>query len=294
MIYFGAADGRICLVYPYFGHALIGSTDIRTDDPDRAVCDEDETDYMLKVTGELFPGLALGRRHVLYRYCGVRPLPATDTSDPGAISRDHSIAVDRIGEQGPPVLSLIGGKWTTFRGFAEEAADRVLALLGRQRRRSTQALAIGGGAGYPATAEARRAWAGQVTARLGLDAARARILLDRYGSFGEQVAAWCARGEDRPLASLPDYSVREIERVCREETVARLADVLFRRLPVALSARLSCAAIDEVGAIAARTLEWTSEQLEREIAHVQELAVGRHGVDLGQSSVSATQAMPTA
>ncbi|MGN6550836.1 MAG: glycerol-3-phosphate dehydrogenase/oxidase, partial [Pararhizobium sp.] len=88
MVYFGSPDGRICLVYPYFGHALIGSTDIRTDDPDNAVCAADETAYMLKVVAEMFPGVAIAPEQVVYRYCGVRPLPAADAADPGNISRD--------------------------------------------------------------------------------------------------------------------------------------------------------------------------------------------------------------
>ena len=78
---------------------------------------------------------------IVFAYSGIRPLPASDASNPGLISRDHSAPVAEPGEGRPfPVISLVGGKWTTFRGFAEEVADTILTRLGRSRTVSTQML----------------------------------------------------------------------------------------------------------------------------------------------------------
>ena len=67
MIYYGGADGRVCLVYPFFGHALLGSTDLPFDDPDAVVCAEDETSYMLSTLREVFPDIAIKSDQVIYR-----------------------------------------------------------------------------------------------------------------------------------------------------------------------------------------------------------------------------------
>ena len=125
MIYFEADDGRICLVYDYLGRALVGSTDIPADDPDDVRCDDAEIDYFLDSLRTLLPGLAFDRDQIVYAYSGIRPLPASDASTPGLISRDHSAPGRRARRRDRPfpIVSLVGGKWTTFRGFAEEVAD---------------------------------------------------------------------------------------------------------------------------------------------------------------------------
>ena len=154
MVYFGTDDGRICLAYPLFDRVLVGSTDLVCPDPDSAQCTDEEERYMLEAMAELFPGLHFDSSQVCHRYSGVRPLPASDADQPGQVSRDHSIAEDALTD-GPRVLSLIGGKWTTFRGFSEQACDRALTLLGRERRCSTRDLPIGGGRDYPAAKSLR-------------------------------------------------------------------------------------------------------------------------------------------
>ena len=81
-----------------------------------------------------------------------------------------------------PIVSLVGGKWTTFRGFAEEAADLVLTCLDRKRRVSTQNLPNGGGRDFPRTPQARAQWIASVGARTGLSIGRLVALLSRYGT----------------------------------------------------------------------------------------------------------------
>ncbi|WP_292449015.1 glycerol-3-phosphate dehydrogenase/oxidase, partial [Mesorhizobium sp.] len=135
MIYFEANDGRICLVFDYLGRALVGSTDIRAADPETVRCEDGEIDYFLASLSELLPGLAFCREQIVYAYSGIRPLPASDGTAPGLISRDHSAPVMEIeGNRTWPIVSLVGGKWTTFRGFAEEVADMLLSRLGQPRR----------------------------------------------------------------------------------------------------------------------------------------------------------------
>ncbi|GHB31746.1 glycerol-3-phosphate dehydrogenase/oxidase [Salinicola rhizosphaerae] len=283
MIYFGTPDGRICLIYPFMEHVLVGATDIRCTDPDQAICDDDERDYMLEAVRYLFPKVEIGPERVRYRYSGVRPLPRSDADDPGQISRDHAIVENRLGEL--PLLSLVGGKWTTFRGFAEEVADSVLGRLGRRRELSTEQLAIGGGRDYPHGDHDRHAWLSRVAACCQGDRRLAARWLARYGSHGETVAAYCQGVEDglEPLQTLPDFTLGEIDRVCRSERVEHLDDLLFRRLPIALSARLDRATIEETATICAAALGWSDERRRAETARVATLAADRHGVRLDDS-----------
>ncbi|WP_110654862.1 glycerol-3-phosphate dehydrogenase/oxidase [Salinicola halimionae] len=296
MIYFGTPDGRICLIYPFMNHVLVGATDIRCIDPDQAICDDDERDYMLEAVRYLFPDVTIDASQVRYRYSGVRPLPRSDAADPGQISRDHAIVEDRI--QDWPVLSLIGGKWTTFRGFAEEVADDVLARLGRRREIDTQQLAIGGGRDYPRDTAARESWLARVTPLCEGDRGRAITLLARYGTRGEAVARHCERiavdgiSRQRPLDSLVGYREGEIDFVCRFERVEHLADVLFRRLPIALSGQLDSAVIDEVATLCGAALEWSLARRRTEIEQARDIAMRAHGVSLTPAASSAQETSP--
>lgn len=144
-LFYENADGRVCIFFPVNGRVLIGSTDIRIDNPDEAICDEREIDYMLESIRAVFPGIRVGREHILSRFCGVRPLPASDDGFTGRISRDHSCRVTPADPQQPwPIYSLIGGKWTTFRAFAELVGDQILQQLGRPRIASSTDRPIAG------------------------------------------------------------------------------------------------------------------------------------------------------
>ncbi len=285
MIYFGSADGRICLVYPFFGRALIGSTDIKADEPDMVTCTDAETDYMLAMVGEVFPGVALSRDKIVYRYAGIRPLPAADVDDPGEISRDHSVGRDRLPGSAVPVLSLVGGKWTTFRAFAAQVTDEVLAELGLTRRISTEAVPIGGGRDFPLAPADRIAWIERVARQQAIDPVRADVLLDRYGSTAEDMLKSRSSRSDLPLASLPDYGRAEVSAVIRHEQVVDLEDLLFRRLPVAVSGRLTAAVVAEVADIAAETLGWSDAERDRQIGHLGEQAQRSHEVSLDRTAL---------
>jgi glycerol-3-phosphate dehydrogenase len=262
MIYFGSADGRVNLLYPFMGNVLVGSTDIAIDDPDLAVCDADERRYLSSVTREVFPDIMIDPDQIVMSYCGVRPLPRSTGLDSGAVSRDHSIVRDVMPGSLTPVYSLIGGKWTTYRGFAEEAADLVLAVLGKPRLRSTRMLAIGGGKDFPVD-EVVQARLIDAVAANGHSRETAAQRVHRYGTRARLVGAGTAA--ERPLSSLCAYGEAEIAWICRNESVGRLADLLFRRTDIALSGQLSHAVIAETASIAADVLGWDAARRQMEI-----------------------------
>ncbi len=273
MIYFEADDGRICLVYDYLGKALVGSTDIRAADPDQVRCEDDEIDYFLQSVASLLPGLKFSREQIVYAYSGIRPLPASDGTAPGLISRDHSSPVkEPEGARRWPIVSLVGGKWTTFRGFAEEVANLVLSRLGRERRVSTQTLAIGGGRDFPADAAA---WAASAARETGATKDRAATLLTRYGTAARAVLA--AEGATpAPLPDAADYSMQELDWLARNETVVHLDDLVMRRTALAITGGLSAAGLEAASKAAATALGWDEPRRKQEIERTQRLLTEKH------------------
>lgn len=279
MIYFEADDGRICLVFPYNGRALVGSTDIPADDPDRVHCEDDEVDYFLESLRQLLPGLDFSEEQIIYRYSGIRPLPNSESDVPGLISRDHSTPLLADNPARPfPVLSLVGGKWTTFRAFAEQVADRILETLRRPRTRQTRALPIGGGRDFPSDPTARDAWLDALEQRTQLPRRRLETLLDRYGTRATAIAAHEAAMATPRIAGAPDHSEAELDWLARHERVEHLEDLIMRRTLLAITGQLTRAGLDQTAQIAARALGWDASRTKAEVEQVLERLSGGHGV----------------
>lgn len=266
MMYFETGDNRLCLAYPIGDRVLVGTTDIRVDDPDNAKCEEDEIDYLFAVLAELLPGIVIDRSHIVYRYSGVRPLPFTDGVGIGSVSRDHSIELDEPTDARHfAVASLVGGKWTTFRAFGETTADLVLTRLNKTRTKNTLELAIGGGRDFPVEGQFSSTVATLAELyRLPVDLVE--LLLSRYGHNERLLEAFAAHDDARqPLQALPTFRVGEIRYICENELVTHLDDLIFRRTTLALEGRASAAAVEELAAIAAPIMNWDAAQIRAEI-----------------------------
>jgi glycerol-3-phosphate dehydrogenase len=283
MLYFANRDGRICIFYPFDGKVIAGSTDIPVSDPETAFCEEDEVDYILESIRQVFPSIPRppDRSNIVYRFCGVRPLPRSDSSIPGEISRDHSCAIVPAGNGiAFPVYSLIGGKWTTFRAFGEQVADKILSHLGRPRLAGSADLPIGGGRGYPTTAGEKNAWLASLEEKTHLPAHRLAALLDRYGTRAEDIAQFMSAEPDLPLRSLPEYSRREVQFLASRERVVHLDDLVLRRTIMALLGQLSRDVLKELAEVLASALEWTQERTQQEITRTAKLLTTVHGARL--------------
>ncbi len=278
-IFFEHTDGRIVLIYPIGDRVLVGTTDVRANAAEDAVCTEAEVDYFFELIGHVFPSIPVGRHHIVYSFAGVRPLPRHDDAQPGFISRDYRIERRESAAGGRPgvVLSLVGGKWTTFRALAEHLGNEVLAELGHRRAVSTANLAIGGGAGFPATEQEVQAWIkGHMTPALNAD--RVTRLLERYGTKAEGVIAFLADGVDELLRSTHELSVRELEYMARYEQVGHLVDVLIRRTALAFRGLVTGELLNEVAEILAPHLGWDEAMRRAEIQNAMDVLKRFHGV----------------
>jgi glycerol-3-phosphate dehydrogenase len=258
-IFFENSDGRIVLMYPMMGRVLVGTTDIPVDIRDEIVCTDEEVDYFFDLVSRIFPHITTDYSQIVYRYSGVRPLPAAGDLSPGVISRDYRIVDGSLGKT--RVLSLVGGKWTTFRALGEHLADEVLTILGRRRVVSTADLSIGGGKGFPTTPLEREAWVQNHSAAL--SAERVEQLLHLYGTYAANVISSLEESGDELLIHHQGYSRGEIEWLIRNEWIEELDDLVSRRTSLLFRGEVTTALRKELLAILRESKGRTSARTRR-------------------------------
>jgi glycerol-3-phosphate dehydrogenase len=287
--FFENKDGRIVLICPLEDKVLVGTSDIRITDPDEAVCTDDEIAYFLSMTARVFPNIKIDPSQIVFTFSGVRPLPSGKSKggakSTGQISRDHSIeTVEPNDGIEFPILNLIGGKWTTFRAFAEQVTDRTLARLGRTRQKSTATIPIGGGRAYPRTEKERATWIDQQQSQSGLAQPQVETLLRRYGTGAAaiiaDIAANHATGADQPLQHQPTYLRGEIAYLARTEKVVHLDDFILRRSSLAMLGLVTRPLLEELTAILGETCGWSPAEQQAELTRTIALLEKRHRVYL--------------
>ncbi len=280
-IFFEHSDGRIVLIYPLKNRVLVGTTDIDADPSKPVVCTDDEIEYFFDLIGHVFPKVGVDRSQIVYTFSGIRPLPRHDDTAPGFVSRDYRIVEDEVA--GVPAMSLVGGKWTTFRALAEHLSMKTLQKLRRPHRVSTQGLAIGGGAGFPATPEQRRRW---VSARTNAHSGEiVEAMLERYGTRADAILA-ALPTEPTPVPDAPGYYREELAWIAANEQVVHLIDVLLRRTHLAFVGGMTERTLREVAEAVAEPLGWDSARVDDEVARSTEILRSAHRVDLAQAGVA--------
>ncbi|WP_454140964.1 glycerol-3-phosphate dehydrogenase/oxidase [Microbacterium lacticum] len=280
-IFFEASDGRIVLIYPLKGRVMVGTTDIDADPTKPVVCTDDEISYFFDLIAQVFPRIDVTREQIVYTFSGIRPLPRHDDVAPGFVSRDYR--VEKSDLAGTPLLSLVGGKWTTFRAVSEHVANDTLALLGKKRAQSTANLAIGGGAGYPKDAAARARW---VDAHRGAhEASFADRMLERYGTYAAELLAALPVAQ-QSLEHAPGYSREEIAFLAEREEVVSLIDLLLRRTSIAFVGGVTGETLVEVATAAAPALGWDASEIDAQVATATEVLRDAHRIDVSTASLA--------
>lgn len=281
MLLYENPDGRVCLVFGFHDKVLAGSTDIPVKTGDDGICDDSEVEYILKSLRDLLPETHISHEQIIYRFCGVRPLPKSDAATPGQVSRDHSCKLDEpTAERAFPIYSLVGGKWTTFRAFAEQVCDSILERLDLKRSTSTSDLAIGGGKDLPQEEQEKLDWIRQQPTLSQFPEDRARQLVDRYGTKAEAVGRFILEGNDQLLPGQSGYSERELEYIIDNEAVVRLEDLLVRRTSIAILGHLNFQLVAEAASLCAARLDWSPEREREEIELFTESLKVNNGVIL--------------
>jgi len=276
MLYYENEDGRICILFPYLGKVLVGSTDIRIDNPEEAVCSPDERDYILQSLAFVLPDIKIEPQDIVFQFSGVRPLPASKDNFTGRIPREHYCTFIESTDDNPPVLCMIGGKWTTFRSFGALAADLILQRLKKSRSISTTDRSIGGGRHYPAKPDE---WVTELASNTGLLKSRIEQLFQRYGTDARAIAEFIKQEADQ-LLPCADYSVRELRYLIKKEAVEHLDDLLVRRTTLAISGQLSFDMTDVALDLLAHEKNWSPSKKTAELHRFLTLLHERYSVGL--------------
>jgi len=282
-LFFENDDGRIVLIYPLKGRVMVGTTDIDADPRQPVVCTEEEVDYFFELVHHVLPEIELGRSQIVYRFAGIRPLPRHDDETPGFVSRDYRIEPTQLPD-GSLLLSLVGGKWTTFRALGEHMANLVLARLGVTRVVGTETLAIGGGAGYPRTDQERTSWVADHSGKVGAEHAE-RLLL-RYGTSAAAIIDSFTE-KDAPLKNLEGYSSDEIRFLVAREHTVHLADLIYRRTSLAFIGAVTAPLLRELAELAGEVLGWSAARRTEEVTATTNDLAERHQVVLHAAAATA-------
>ena len=227
-------DKRIIFAIPYEERfTLIGTTDVELDgDPQAARIGDDEISYLCEQASRYFTR-PVKPADVVWSYVGVRPLLDDSSGDPSAVTRDYLL--ESNGEAAP-LLTVWGGKITTFRKLSEEAADEIGRMLGESRAPWTEGASLPGGdltkwiggprrpdidfERFACAVQSRYPW---------LDASLTRRLARAYGSRVELVLGDAKSSADLGDEVAPGLFEAELQYLRREEWACTAHDVLWRR-----------------------------------------------------------------
>ena len=225
-------DKRIIFAIPYeHDFTLIGTTDVEyTSDPAQVAIDRDETQYLCDSINRYFKR-KISPADVHWTYSGVRPLLEDENAaNASAVTRDYRLEMDE--GAGAPLLSVFGGKITTFRKLAEEAGDMLSRALGRDAKTWTAGVALPGGdianANFDVFAAAfakRHPW---------LPAALARRYARAYGTRAERVIDGAKSLAELGTEIAPGIHDAELRYLRDAEWATCAQDVLWRRSKLGL------------------------------------------------------------
>ena len=261
------SDGRVLFAIPWHGHTLVGTTDTPIAAPTlEPVAMEEEVEFILATAGEYLSKTPT-RSDVLSVFAGIRPLVAASDSGRGALktstlSRDHVIEIDRSA-----LITICGGKWTTYRHMAEDCVDQAATLAQLPEKPCcTQHLHIHGFREAGLSREEKQATAGE---------ARDREWLDIYGSDKDELRKLMAT--EPALAeslhpALP-FVKAEVVWAVRHEMARTVEDVLARRTrALFLNARAALEMAPAVVDLMAPEMGWKQDSRQQQLAAFREIA----------------------
>lgn len=259
-----AKDNRVLFVIPWNGMSLVGTTDIDFDgDPGDVHCPPDDLDYLIHEARRFLPGKNIESGQVIATFAGVRPLIQSGQAKASEVSREEKI------EQSPSgLISITGGKFTTYRRIAEAVVDRI--------RKRLPDVPVG-----PCTTRSRPLWGGdtgnleayineqtpELARRHPLDPEQVRHLAMTYGTRHIHVLDLLGENRtwgERLLPPLPHLKA-EVVYAVRQESALTLADVLRRRTKVALGPyRTDKRMLENAIGLMASELKWSQDEAERQ------------------------------
>ncbi len=243
-------DGRVLFAVPWHNRVVVGTTDISVDKPELEPKPmEEEIEFLVSHSGKY---LTRGpkRSEVLSAFAGLRPLvKGTDESSTAALSRDHTILIAPSG-----LLTIAGGKWTTYRKMGQDVIDQAEEVAAFERKQcTTEKLQIHGWTHQKVDDEYLEVY--------GSDAPKLKALIKEDKSL------------DEPLHSDLPYKAVEVVWGTRNEMARTLDDILSRRMrALMLNARASVEIAPKVAKLMAKEMKKNSEWEKKQVEEYTELA----------------------
>ncbi len=255
-------DGRPFFIVPFLNKVLIGTTDLPFEGSlDRLKADNEEIDYLLTETNNIITTANLTRADVKFTYSGVRPLPYAEGKNPGALTRRH-ILYDHKKEGVKNLVSLIGGKLTTYRHVGEEMVDWAYKRMQRPAPHCPTLKAPLPGCIIQTDARIKQAAAEY---RHLVPAATVFHLYSLYGSKGREVLALLEEHPElaEPItANLPDIRAQIVYAV-QQEMAHTFLDITRRRTTIAMQDDYGFPALPAIRETVQRYCGWDDERCDR-------------------------------
>src|ERR1700751_1045184 len=270
-------DGRVIFAIPWRGRLLVGTTDEEVCLSDELSVTQQEVDYLLRHLNQ-YVSKRYGREDIVAVFSGVRPLVKASHAETKALARDHIIEVD----QPSGLVSILGGKWTTYRYMAEQTIDALQRELvysstnGTPVSSKTPQHPLAGSAGY------RDDYWRSLASGYALEEATARHLAEKFGTDADAIITLIKQTPDlkTPIAEGATPIQAEILYCIRDEMARTIEDILARRIGMQFySLAMAITAAPVVASHLANEQGWSEqEELDavqeyvRKIRHMQNAA----------------------
>jgi glycerol-3-phosphate dehydrogenase len=257
-LFVASRNGRMFFIVPLGAWSLIGTTDTKYDgDLDEVHADAGDVDYLLTESRRVLPSLNLTKEAILYSYAGIRPLAFAGPRE-SRISRKHRVI--REGRTGR-VITIAGGKYTTYRNMAKDVVNAACKVLGVKGPCTTDTKPLPGGLPGDYAAYVKEL-VPELSSQYKMDAETVRHLISFYGSRAERVLE-IAR-EDQALARAISPESRDILAQVAysviEEGARTLSDIVLRRMHLGITGSRGAPSAETVAEVAGRELGWSEEE----------------------------------
>ncbi|RBA35375.1 MULTISPECIES: glycerol-3-phosphate dehydrogenase [Acinetobacter] len=225
-------DRRIVFAIPYLEqYTMIGTTDREYQgDPSKVQITQAETDYLLEVSNAHFKK-QLTQADIIWTFAGVRPLCDDESDNPSAITRDYTLALSQETHDQTPLLSVFGGKLTTYRKLAESAMQQLKAFFPEMKGSWTATEALPGGENMASAEQLVNEIRAQIT---DVSESLAKRWATSYGSRIWNILGEAVSIDQLGLSFGHGLFAKEVDYLCRFEWVTTSEDILWRRSKLGL------------------------------------------------------------
>jgi glycerol-3-phosphate dehydrogenase len=276
VVLFHPTDERVLFALPWGDRTYVGTTDTDYDGtPGKEYATLEDVDYLIAAANHYFPNHKIDRRDVISTWAGLRPLiqPEADTADmaESQVSREHQI---HIGEDG--LITIAGGKLTTYRKMAKECVDTAVQILKLMAQLppdiqsgQTFKFPLPGAVGWPEDDDHERV-AEQISEECECDLSHAirRHLVDTYGMRALEVARLCAQDPTllEPIVPGRVEIMAQVDFGVQEELAASVSDIMVRRTQIFFrDERQGLGSVEKVADRMAKLIGWSEDEKQRSI-----------------------------